>query len=155
MDLIEEAYRSIAETIQVRSGTANNVRVIASATCANQTVDGQCTEVTINSEVTYNITVQLLDCTPVPEEQSLRFVFYGDIIIEVEPICNCECSSDSSFNNSFCNNETLLCGQCVCNGRQGSRCECPSSQNIFSNNEQCRRSNNSDVVCSIFVFVYY
>ena len=152
MDLIEDAYRSIAETIQVRSGTANNVRVIINATCANQTEDGQCTEVTILSEATYDITLQLLDCTPISNEQNLRFVFYGDIIIEIEPVCNCECSSESSLNNSFCNNETLLCGQCVCNGRQGSRCECPSSQNSFSNNELCRRSNNSDVVSFQFFF---
>lgn len=147
VELISDAYISIAETIQVRGGTANNVRITASATCPNQTEDGQCTNVLIGTEATYNITVELLDCTPINEEQFLRFVFYGDIVIEVEPLCTCECSSQPSSNNSFCNGETLTCGQCQCgNERQGSRCECLASQTTFQNNDLCRRSNTSEVV---------
>ena len=146
VELIENAYRSIAETIQVRNGTTNNVRVIANATCPNQTPDGQCTGVTIGTEASYDITVELLDCFPMTSNQNLRFVFYGDIIIEIESICTCECSSNPS-ESTFCNNKTLLCGQCLCDERQGTRCECPSSQNIFENNELCLRSNDSDVVC--------
>ncbi|KAI6650073.1 Integrin beta-7 isoform X1 [Oopsacas minuta] len=150
VELIENAYRSIAETIQVRNGTTNSLRIIANATCLKQTEDGQCTGVTIGTEATYDITVELLDCASIDDQQSLRFVFYGDIIIEIEQICECDCSTQADMNNEFCNNEILLCGQCICGDRQGSRCECPSSQNTFENNELCRRSNSSDVVCSIY-----
>ena len=152
VELIENAYRSIAETIQVRNGTTNNVRIIATATCPNQTPDGQCTGVTIGTEASYDITVELLDCFPTTSDQNLRFVFYGDIIIEIESICTCECSLNHNT-SSFCNNETLLCGQCICGKRQGTRCECPSSQNTFENNELCLRSNESDVVCSYINYV--
>ena len=148
VELIENAYRSIAETIQVRNGTTGTLRVIANATCSQQTQDGQCTGVTIGTEATYDISVELLDCTPISNDQNLRFIFYGDILIEIETVCSCECSSLPSMANSLCNNETLVCGQCLCNGRQGNRCECPSSQNTFANNELCLRSNSSEVVCS-------
>ena len=151
VQLIDNAYRSIAETIQIRNGTNANVRVIANATCPFQTEDGQCTDVTIGNEATYDISVQLLDCTESLFDTSLRFVFYGDILIEIEPICGCECTSQPSLVDPFCSNETLRCGQCECNGRQGSRCECPSSQNTFDNNDLCKRSNSSEVV-SIFIF---
>ena len=147
VELIDNAYRSIAETIQVRNGTAGNLRIIANATCPTQTQDGQCTGVTIGTEATYDISVELLDCTTMNTEQNLRFIFYGDILIEIEPVCTCECSSLPSLSDPFCNNETLICGQCFCNGRQGTRCECPSSQNTFANNELCLRSNTSEVVC--------
>lgn len=147
VELIEDAYRSIAETIQVRNGTTSNVRVIANATCPIQTPDGQCTGVTIGTEASYDITVELLDCSLITSDQNLRFVFYGDIVIEIESICTCECSLNPSLTSVFCNNETLLCGQCLCGDRQGTRCECPSSQNTFQNNELCLRSNESDVVC--------
>ena len=154
VELISNAYRSIAETIQVRGGTANNVRITASATCPNQTEDGQCTNVLIGTEATYNVTVELLDCTPINEEQFLRFVFYGDIEIEVEPLCTCECSSQPSSNSTFCNSQTLTCGQCVCDGRQGSRCECLASQAAFVNNDLCIRSNTSNVVSIYVVDIY-
>ena len=155
VELIENAYRSIAETIQVRNGTTSNLRIVVNATCPKQTLDGQCTGVSIGTEATYDISVELLDCSPIPNDQNLRFIFYGDILIEVEPVCSCECSSQPDLLNSFCNNETLICGQCFCNGRQGSKCECPSSQNTFANNELCLRTNNSEVVGYFSIFIYY
>lgn len=54
------------------------------------------------------------------------FIGFGQVTIEVEPICSCDCEREEEANSPSCGNRgALVCSVCSCDaGYQGESLEC-------------------------------
>ena len=80
------------------------------------------------SQVSFNVTVELLDCFASPRRFSIKPVGFHDTLeVELEALCSCDCHRQPELNSSHCSEGlgTLECGMCTCqSGYIGPRCEC-------------------------------
>lgn len=82
----------------------------------------ECNDVNYGSTATYSVSISLSEdvCKLPPSDrlQSLEYSFvgFGRTLIEVQPICSCNCTSPEEVNSDRCSNiGTLLCSVCECN----------------------------------------
>ncbi|EDV27186.1 uncharacterized protein TRIADDRAFT_54881 [Trichoplax adhaerens] len=64
------------------------------------------------------------NCTKI----NVHVVGVGDLVVEIEHLCRCGCTRNTTVSEKCSYNGTLRCGQCNCNrGRSGDFCECDAS----------------------------
>ena len=73
---------------------------------------------------------------------------FGDTLITIEMICDCECSKTRDENSTKCTGHgAYTCTSCECNeGRKGDKCQCDEIEN--ADNSACKVSNETDQICS-------
>lgn len=148
VQLIRQAYETIAQTQTIRDTAPEGVTVNYTAYCPNgkQVGSKTCAGVQIGQKVSFEVSVTVKDCNL--KEKSFSLVTpFGNVDINLDFICSCQCEKDENKekSSSHCTgNGTLTCGNCVCDkGWAGRKCQCTEESKSAPN--QCIKDNATDV----------
>ncbi|KAM9431262.1 integrin beta-7-like isoform 3-T3 [Salvelinus alpinus] len=92
---------------------------------------GECSDVRINQQVNFTVTVTSSSCLSKTESFIIKVQGINEELrVTVETLCDCDCQ-DSEEQSSQCHgNGTFHCGICSCDsGYTGQRCECETQPN--------------------------
>ncbi|XP_064183464.1 integrin beta-6 isoform X1 [Anguilla rostrata] len=132
LELIMTAYKELRSEIDMEVlGDTEDLQIGFTAICNDGTAQpGQkrCSNVKVGDTVSFNVTVELLECFGSPRHFSIKPVGFHDALeVELEALCRCDCHRRRAANSSHCGEGrgALECGTCVCHaGYMGPRCEC-------------------------------
>lgn len=166
--LIRDNYAAISTTVKLNDNSSPDITVSYRVqgdknkpnACPNVKAPNECADVTIKegkdaTPVDFEVYVTANDknCEN-PEKRNQSFTItipgFGDTIVDIEMICNCDCEATKKPNAPECNsNGTYVCASCECNkGRYGDTCQCDGDeQKDFSS---CKHNNVTDKICSDF-----
>jgi len=151
VDLIVDQYKSISSTIAPRlTKTIPGLKIEHVAKCpGNDFVgvpNGECGEVGIKQNATFEFTVTAEECFDEPKEVTIEFTGFGQLKLNLETLCECDCAANNVTENVCDGNGVLQCGACVCNeGFSGDECDCPDGQ--LGNQTMCKMSDDQARVC--------
>ncbi|XP_067881888.1 integrin beta-7-like, partial [Heterodontus francisci] len=156
LQLITEAYNNLSSTINLEhSKLPDGLSVRFESHCRNQTIvhsgRGECSDVHINEEISFTVTVSASSCLPSQEQFELRILGFTEKLgVRVETLCSCECGDEGlkgGYEHCSQGQGTLSCGQCSCHaGYVGKFCECSQgSTEAVDLTELCRKDNGSAV----------
>ena len=154
LDIINDAYRSLSQNVNVEIQQVPGVRITSTALCAQVSADGEdCLGINLGDQAQFRIEVTLEQCLSQTAVTQIDVLLYGQVGVEVEALCSCPCEGESEPNSADCTdgNGTYVCGICECNsGRFGDRCGCtgeapqdvsscikPGSNSVCSKRGQC------------------
>lgn len=81
---------------------------------------------------------------------SIRIAGFGEVVVPVKYLCDCDCSINNVKNSPKCNGAgTFECGICKCNeGNYGATCQCDiTTEQQVNNTNACIGSDNT-TTCS-------
>ncbi|KAL9966542.1 hypothetical protein ACROYT_G024630 [Oculina patagonica] len=152
VQLIRDAYETIAQTQTIRDTAPEGVKVNYTAYCPDgkQVGSKTCANVQIGQKVSFEVSVTVEDCNL--KEKSFSLVTpFGNVDINLDFICSCQCEKDVNTEESspHCSgNGTLTCGLCKCDKDwAGRKCQCPEETKLEQS--QCIKDNTTDAqMCS-------
>jgi hypothetical protein len=133
VDLVEDLYNEISTSVAFSPVNVPGVSITTTITSCPAPRVGVCTNVMSSQTVTFNVTVDVTECTEEllagPREIQLRVLGFGSVTVDLNAVCDCGCDVQRETNSSQCNGRgTLVCGICECNpGYFGDICQCDSS----------------------------
>ncbi|KAJ8971763.1 hypothetical protein NQ317_004693, partial [Molorchus minor] len=146
----------ISQSVTLTSNATNEVDVkFSSSSCQNPKPNG-CSDVHVGQIVNFTATIQPRECSSSSTTKYISIkpeALNESLIVEVEILCECPCSSPSdptySPKSSECNkNGDMECGICKCDsGRFGKNCECDSASSISEDVTNCKMDGESEI-CS-------
>ena len=154
LDIINDAYRSLSQNVNVEIRQVSGVKIISTALCAQVSADGEdCVGINLGDQAEFQINVTLEKCLSQAVATQIDVLLYGQVRVEVEALCSCPCEEEAVLNSPDCSdgNGTYVCGICECNsGRFGETCGCtgeapqdvsscikPGSNSVCSKRGQC------------------
>ena len=143
VELIEEMYNKIMTTIRVEDKSSESIQIYYTTSCGKKRNKRKrrCKNVPLGTQVDFTAHITMKKC------KSSRIEIFPvgldtKMTIEVEPICECSCSSPSVKRepSELCNQRGYnLCGDCECFSGWGKFCQCESSSvNVTIPEESCR-----------------
>lgn len=160
VQLVRRQYEAITTTIRVQENSTPNCETKITSECG-KSKGPECKNVELGTPVEFTLHVKLKEC--VPETFSVSPVgISGEMVVEVEPICECPCKLDPVMDHLHCNdslacsgNGHLMCGECQCCGNYfGPDCSCSVLGTGVDPDDleaSCRRpdlTNSNAAVCS-------
>eukprot|EP00794_Sanderia_malayensis_P003179 gene3179-3650_t len=155
VNLVKDNYRKISSTIRLVDSKPADIKIkYKQINCKNKINDNECSGVANDEEVSFQVSVTALACTPAIKNTKsfqISIAGFGDITVETSVICDCECEKppQAVLNSARCsNNGKYACGKCYCDqGRYGDICNCDNA--VSADDSQCRKANStSNYVCS-------
>ena len=149
LDIINDAYRSLSQNVNVEIRQVPGVKITSTALCARVSADGKdCVGINLGDQAEFRIDVTLEQCLSQPAATQIDVLLYGQVGVEVAALCSCPCEGAAEQNSPDCSegNGTSVCGICQCNsGRFGDTCGCTGEapQDVSS----CIKP-GSNIVCS-------
>ncbi len=147
VELVRQQYEKITTSIEMKSTHTDNCKVEFNAVCSgpNAGLKNGCSQVELGQVTPIDVKVNLKSC------QRETFVIYPvgiqeQLIVEIEPLCECECSieaeSSTSCDSVECNGHgRLVCGECqCCQDFFGHDCRCENGQEAdqYDPDARCR-----------------
>ncbi|KAI6646762.1 Integrin beta [Oopsacas minuta] len=125
LNLITESYfESSTTVIPVLISRSTHIRSeLSLSTCENIQAGSNlvCRNVSYNTSAEYSVELSLDEhvCQLPPDQRTqtvtYAFVGFGQVTIEVDPICSCDCENQRDENSSFCMDRgALVCSVCSC-----------------------------------------
>ncbi|KAJ8954366.1 hypothetical protein NQ318_011039 [Aromia moschata] len=159
INLVVSNYKKIVQYVTLTSNASDDVDIKFSTNCKSPRPNG-CSNVHVGEIVDFTATIQpldILECSasgPTKRIISIKpDALDESLIIELDVICNCPCSSsnDSTYrpNSRECSGHgDLECGICKCDpGRFGRSCQCDSSSSLSEDTTNCQKNEKSEI-CS-------
>lgn len=131
------------------NGTESGVEIKYSANCSDSILNG-CNNVHVGETILFTASITAKSCSDKTQLIKIkRENSPGDITLELDVHCECNCQEKSEPNAPECNAEGAFeCGICNCNpGRYGSTCEC-DNDSPTNNTDSCRMDINDSTICS-------
>lgn len=141
--------------VSFTSDRPKEVDVKFSSTCPKSTIPGRCTDVHVGDVLDFTATIEPRECLP---DKKTKIRIYPEalnqsLIVELDVICECSCSSKNSSSyvekSQECNSlGNLKCGVCECSsGRFGKRCQCDNTLSKTEDIKPCIMEGSTEV-CS-------
>lgn len=159
VELVKENYAKISSTARLVDTSPDYFKVsyqVNASSCpsADDLKPNECSDVKIGQQVDFNVNVELLSCPPdvskAPKSFSIRIAGFGEVVVPVKYLCDCDCSINNVKNSPKCNGAgTFECGICKCNeGNYGATCQCDiTTEQQVNNTNACIGSDNT-TTCS-------
>eukprot|EP00112_Aurelia_sp_Birch-Aquarium-sp1_P007546 Seg1822.9 transcript_id=Seg1822.9/GoldUCD/mRNA.D3Y31 product="Integrin beta-PS" protein_id=Seg1822.9/GoldUCD/D3Y31 len=153
--LIKDNYKKISSTVRLVDSNPEDIKIeYKSTNCQRKTADNECSNVAIDQEVTFEVSVTAQRCSEAAKKQksfTISIAGFGDVTVNtnIECDCNCEKAPLADLNSTRCfSSGKFACGKCYCDpGRYGSDCKCTDKS--AADESQCRPTNTSTgSVCS-------
>ncbi|XP_065897542.1 integrin beta-1-like [Dysidea avara] len=134
VNLINDTYNTISQTIRLLPDDLPGLEVDIVPMCDNIN-NLACTGVQIQETANFIVSLSAQSCTEELQNGAnltVRVPGFGQFVVEIEGVCDCECTDNPSRADPICNmgNGDLVCGLCECDpGWVGDRCEC-SADNV-------------------------
>ncbi|XP_078085091.1 integrin beta-2-like isoform X2 [Mustelus asterias] len=155
VQLITAAYNNLSSTvILAHKNLPDGVQISYTSHCSDGDTQsekqGTCSNVKINTEIDFTITVTADKClttTQSFEIKPLGFTEKLEILLEMRCDCKCDDKLDLS---SHCNDKGRInCGVCSCiENRIGKFCECDPGKHSTKDLDAACRKDNSSAICS-------
>ncbi|MBN3308432.1 ITB2 protein, partial [Amia calva] len=161
--LIQHAYDSLSSTVIVgHNQLPEGVTVTYTSICGDERPttgsQGRCSNVKINQEITFNVTVTAGNCMGEQSFEIRPLGFTETMVVKISTRCQCECDENPDSHKDYCTNAgNVMCGICSCNaGYVGQKCECKVGQKTERDlTLACRKDNGTicsglgDCVCGV------
>ncbi|XP_066912333.1 integrin beta-1-like [Clytia hemisphaerica] len=157
VNLIRDSYKAILQTVRLSNDPVDNIRVeYKPKVCDSPDGDDTCTDVKIEQEVEFSVTLTATQC-PIDLSKkgdrtfNINIPGFGEVKVDVELICQCPCETLPNMreeNSVKCNGTgTFQCGICYCpEGRYGEQCQCDGFTKL--SDKECKPNNTTETVCS-------
>ncbi|CAI8001615.1 Integrin beta-1, partial [Geodia barretti] len=114
VDLVEDLYNEISTSVAFSPVNVPGVSITTTITNCPAPRVGVCTNVMSSQTVTFNVTVDVTECTEEllagPREIQLRVLGFGSVTVDLNAVCDCNCDAQRETNSSECNGRgTLVC----------------------------------------------
>lgn len=157
--LIENEYKKITSTIELKDNATSNVQITYTSSCLNGTkqTTNICSGLRVGDHVSFDITLVVESCPTSPSERNQTIKIYpvgltDALYIDLSMICDCECEQpwNQEPNSPECgHNGVYQCGICNCyNNHYGRRCECDAKDSNPEAEEASCFKGNDTKVCS-------
>merc|ERR1719471_1879730 len=119
----------------------------------------KCNNIPLGTAVEFTANITLKKC----EKQTVKISPVGiedTLVIDIEPICDCECATEGSegfdFTSEFCDfHGNLVCGHCQCFDKPdtgdryfGDKCQCSGNHTNPDDPESTCRAESGDALCN-------
>ncbi|XP_048455430.1 integrin beta-2-like [Rhincodon typus] len=155
VQLITAAYNNLSSTVILAHKTLpDGVHISYTSHCSDGDItsekEGTCSNVKINKEISFTITVTAHKCLTNKQSFEIRPLgFTEKLEISLQMRCNCKCDDKPDL-SVYCNNKgQIKCGVCSCTeDRIGKFCECDPGQRSTQDLDAACRKDNSSATCS-------
>ncbi|XP_041056386.1 integrin beta-2 isoform X3 [Carcharodon carcharias] len=155
VQLIKDAYNNLSATvILAHKNLPDGVQISYTSHCSDGDTrsdkEGTCSNVKINTEISFTITVTAEKCLTKTESFEIRPLgFTEKLEVSVQMRCGCKCDDKPDL-SSHCNNKgTVKCGVCSCTeDRIGKFCECDPGKRSTQDLDAACRKDNTSATCS-------
>ncbi|KAG5882993.1 hypothetical protein JTB14_004332 [Gonioctena quinquepunctata] len=155
VSLVVDIYKKISKTVKFTSNVPDEIDLKFKANnCKHSSTPDTCTNVDVGDEIEFTVSIQLRLC-PSDGEHTKHIAIQPagvneSLIVQLETLCDCPCSSTTLHNGSECNHQgDFKCGVCICSpGKSGRDCECDSESGASLDDFSSCMKPGSNEICS-------
>ncbi|EFA03618.2 integrin beta-PS [Tribolium castaneum] len=149
--LVLDNYNKIVDSVTISSNSSSDIEVKITSTCSHPKING-CTNIHIGEIVNFTAIIKPLQCTKGSNKHVITVkpeALDESIVIDLEVLCDCDCSSQALDPQKCSNSGALRCGVCDCDpGFFGKTCECNKKTSDSADVSLCKASKNDTRICS-------
>ncbi|XP_078259713.1 integrin beta-2 isoform X2 [Rhinoraja longicauda] len=155
VQLIKDAYNNLSSEVIIQHNTLpDGVKISYTSHCSGEEseskVEGICSNVKINQEISFTVTITADQCLSKTESLEIKPLgFTENLEISLKTECDCKCD-DRLGVSKHCNNKgAVKCGICSCaQGWIGKFCECEVGKRSTQELDAACRRDNTSTTCS-------
>lgn len=159
VQLIEDEYKKITSTIELKDNASDPVRITYSSSClgGKNELTNVCKGLRVGDTVSFDLTITVDSCPSNSERwnQTIRVYPVGlddELLIDLSMLCDCDCEKDwnREEKSPSCGLKgTYQCGLCSCYGNHyGRRCECDAKDANPAREDASCMNGNDTKACS-------
>ncbi|XP_072434604.1 integrin beta-2 isoform X1 [Chiloscyllium punctatum] len=155
VQLITAAYNNLSSTVILAHKTLpDGVHISYVSHCSDGDTksekEGTCSNVKINEEISFTITVTAKKCLTKKQSFEIRPLgFTEKLEVSLQMRCDCKCDDKPDLSDHCSNKGRVKCGVCSCTeDRIGKFCECDPGKRSTQELDAACRKDNSSATCS-------
>ncbi|XP_060683576.1 integrin beta-2 [Hemiscyllium ocellatum] len=155
VQLITAAYNNLSSTVILAHKTLpDGVHISYVSHCSDGDTksekEGTCSNVKINEEISFTITVTAKKCLTGKQSFEIRPLgFTEKLEVSLQMRCDCKCDDKPDLSDHCSNKGRVKCGVCSCTeDRIGKFCECDPGKRSTQELDAACRKDNSSATCS-------